>query len=232
MKRMTKYYYSFEEFLNNKSNWTDVLGVSNTATQAAVSNTLLTDYLIPRYSEGIVKITSQETPDYKSLKSKMSAWLNSTYPYYNKLITLYNSEENNLLNKLETISTDNRAVTKSGGNTNTLNSGAQHSESRENDTPQNGGNFNDDEHTSSISISDYNAYTNEYTFVYNNEKSQHSGTITTSIDPSTIMERLTEIREKYVNLYSEWSNEFRVFIYNPATFEDRNECGCIYYEED
>ena len=50
MKRMTKYYYSFEEFLNNKSNWTDVLGVSNTATQAAVSNTLLTDYLIPRYS--------------------------------------------------------------------------------------------------------------------------------------------------------------------------------------
>ena len=141
-------------------------------------------------------------------------------------------KEGYLLNKLETISTDNRAVTKSGGNTNTLNSGAQHSESRENDTPQNGGNFNDDEHTSSISISDYNAYKNEYTFVYNDEKSQHSGTVTTSIDPSTIMERLTEIREKYVNLYSEWCNEFRVFIYNPATFENRNECGCIYYEED
>ena len=229
MKYAISYYYTFDDFRQGKTRWADILGPSDAAS-AVISDTLLQDYLIPKYGDAIVKISSSETPDYTTLTSRIRGWLNATYPYYNILISLYQSQQSQLLKKLESITTDTRAYTKSGGSTNTTNSGPQHMTSRENDTPQNGGDWSDDEHTSSISISDTAAYTNTYDLVYNDEKTSHSGTIKTETDPSTVIDRLNEIRQKYVNLYEQWAESFSKFVYYPATYENKNEYGRIYYD--
>lgn len=229
----TKYYFTLNEIRGGILDWDYFLNESNTATQSSISTKLFTDYIIPRYDDAYIVISKDESVvwDGHTVQKKMLAWLNSTFPYYSKLIGLYENEELDLMKALETVSTDNRAITTSGGNTNTAVMGAQHSENRENDTPQNGGLFDDDNHTSNISTNDYNGYTNTYTLLYNNEKRQHSGNITTTTEPDTIINRLTEIREKYTNLYAEWADKFRIFIYHPATFEERNDYGWIYYED-
>ena len=59
---------------------------------------------------------------------------------------------------------------------------------RFNDTPQNSGDFSDDQHTSNIT------------------------TTTSSSNVGTMMQRLNEIEDKIKQLYLDWSNEFRKFI--------------------
>ena len=59
---------------------------------------------------------------------------------------------------------------------------------RFNDTPQNSGDFSDDQHTSNIT------------------------TTTSSSNVGTMMQRLNEIGDNIKQLYIDWSNEFRKFI--------------------
>ena len=59
---------------------------------------------------------------------------------------------------------------------------------RFNDTPQNSGDFSDDQHTSNIT------------------------TTTSSSNVGTMMQRLNEIEDNIKQLYIDWSNEFRKFI--------------------
>lgn len=59
---------------------------------------------------------------------------------------------------------------------------------RFNDTPQNSGDFSDDNHTSNIT------------------------TTTNSSNVGTMMQRLNEIEDNIKQLYIDWSNEFRKFI--------------------
>ena len=227
----TKYYHTFEKLVNDETSWKNILEVSNEATNAAISTTLLNDYVIPRYSDAIVMISEDETPEFKVIKKKMLAWLNSTYEYYSKIIPLYVAQESNLMNKLQTVISDSRTSEKTGSNSNTYSAGEQHSKVRENDTPQNGGDWSDDEHTSTLTVSDYDGYTNLNDATYQDSTSQ-TGNMTTSVDPDTIMARLHEIREKYVNLYQEWAEYFSIFVYYPADFENKNEYGFIYYTDE
>ena len=60
--------------------------------------------------------------------------------------------------------------------------------SRFNDTPQNGGNFSDDNHTTTITTGE------------------------SSMDGGTLLSRLNEIEDNLKRLYEDWSNEFRKFI--------------------
>ena len=58
-----------------------------------------------------------------------------------------------------------------------------------NDTPQDGGNFIDDDHVT------------------------NSTQTKTESDPNTIISRLTEVKNKYRDLYNDWLNDFvRTFI--------------------
>ena len=59
---------------------------------------------------------------------------------------------------------------------------------RFNDTPQNSGDFSDDQHTSNIT------------------------TTTNSSNVGTMMQRLNEIEDNIKQLYIDWSDEFRKFI--------------------
>ena len=228
MKFKTKYYHTLKDFRGDNNTWTNIIGYSSESTTSQTSLKLLQEFIIPRYEEGIIDITDTETTEYTYLKSKIYAWLNSTYPYYSKLISLYETEESKLMDKLTSETSRNLINTRSGGNTNTLRSGPQKSTTRENDTPQNGGYWEDDEHTSSISTSEYGAYTNTYDLVYNNQKIADTGTMTTEADPDTIINRLDDIRKKYINFYEKWCEDFRRFIYFPAEYEVRTPLGIKY----
>lgn len=74
----------------------------------------------------------------------------------------------------------------------TSTTGSNNSQTNFNDTPQNGGLWSDDKHTSTITL-------------LNGEN--HNDTTITS-DSGTIMARLKEIRDNLESLYDTWSNEF------------------------
>lgn len=74
----------------------------------------------------------------------------------------------------------------------TTSSGSSDSQTGFNDTPQNGGLWNDDKHTSTITLV--------------NGKNSNDTTVTA--DSGTIMSRLKEIRDNLESLYDTWSNEF------------------------
>ena len=107
---------------------------------------------------------------------KFSVIYNFTSDRYLTLLGLYEANKRNLMSKL----------------TNTSNNTTTH---RVNDTPQNGGDFYDDEHTSVY----------EQTVINNS----------TSIDPTTVMSRLAEIERDYMNVIADWANEFKSLFMAP-----------------
>ena len=107
---------------------------------------------------------------------------NFTSDRYLTLLDLYETQKRNLMSKLS----------------NTSSNSTTH---RVNDTPQNGGNFYDDEHTSVY----------EQTTISTNN----------TIDPTTVMSRLNEIQDKYANVIKDWVEEFNSLFIPPY-----NEWSC------
>ena len=81
--------------------------------------TLLNEYIWPEFYEEVVEVETIEVPDWANIEDqdiqlsdetrlktagKFYAWLNQTYPKYKKLISLYESQENDLLKQLESSS--------------------------------------------------------------------------------------------------------------------------------
>lgn len=102
--------------------------------------------------------------------NKLINTIERTKDYYLTLLNIYNNQKNNLLNQVKSISTNT---------------------TRFNDTPQNGGEFEDDRHTS------------EFTKVNNSIES----------DVNTMMYRINEIQKLYRNVMKDWIDEFeKLFI--------------------
>lgn len=119
---------------------------------------------------------SDNQPTYEettAVKAKFIRKLITTYDFtkdkYIYLLNLYGEQKSNLMNQLSTTVTVK-------------------SNHRVNDTPQNGGLWTDDKHTSAYE--------------------EGGSTTTTSADPKTIMERINEIQENYKNVLKKWCNEF------------------------
>ena len=80
--------------------------------------TLLNEYIWPEFYEEAVETETVVMPDWADIDGdlqlsdktrlrtggKFYVWINQTYPKYNKLITLYESQENDLLKQLESSS--------------------------------------------------------------------------------------------------------------------------------
>ena len=125
-------------------------------------------YIFPKYyKEFIYRHESEEFDPAVAVdvNGAIYTWLMATKDNYSYLIKTYENERENLLNQLKT-------TTRSTAS----------------DTPQEIGEWEDDEYISS-----------------------RSGT-TTSTDAGTLISRLDEIRRKITNIYEEWANEFREFI--------------------
>ena len=135
------------------------------------ANTCFRDYIWPRfYQEFVVYTDSDETEDFfeKFCKNKIGqiyAWWISSTEKYVLLIKNLTANKNKLLDDVKSASI-----------------------SRFNDTPQNSGDFSDDNHTSTVT------------------KTENSSNV------GTMMARLNEIEDNIKQLYIDWSDEFRKFI--------------------
>ena len=146
------------------------------------SNDLL-NLIVERYWDEYVLESEEEYPLNESLMgypdiqykvrrfiAKMFNIIQFTYPKYSVLLKAYDDERANLTAKLERI-TDGTAT------------------QRNNDTPQDGGDFSDDEHTSFIS--------------------QGKVDNTESWDSEPIIDRLDKISRLYHKVMEEWLDEFK-----------------------
>ena len=129
------------------------------------------NYIWPRfYQEVVIYVDSDEKDDLvqKFSKTKVGqifAWWKSSMEKYTMLIQNLENNKTKLLDDVKSSST-----------------------SRFNDTPQNSGDFSDDQHTSTVT------------------KTENSSNV------GTMMQRLNEIEDNIKQLYIDWSNEFRKFI--------------------
>ena len=134
--------------------------------------------IIARYYDDYAVMISEEDDTIPSLTwenispffNKLINTITRTKDYYLTLLNIYNNQKNNLLSQVKSISTNT---------------------TRFNDTPQNGGEFVDDNHTS------------EFTKVNNSIES----------DVNTMMYRINEIQKLYRNVMKDWVDEFeKLFI--------------------
>ena len=138
------------------------------------TNEMLTcfhDYIWPRfYQETIIYVDSDESEDFvkKFARTKVGqiiSWWLSSSEKYSMLIQNLEANKTKLLDDVKSSSI-----------------------ARFNDTPQNSGDFSDDQHTSTVTKTE------------------------SSTNVGTMMARLNEIEDNIKQLYIDWSNEFRKFI--------------------
>ena len=161
---------AFSTFLNDcldKVNFT----LFSVFAETDESQVCFREYIWPRfYNEAIIYTDLDENEDFleKFCKTKVGqifSWFKASTEKYSLLIQNLTNNKAKLLDDVKSSSV-----------------------ARFNDTPQNSGDFSDDQHTSNITTT---------------ENSSNAG---------TMMQRLNEIEDKIKQLYIDWSNEFRKFI--------------------
>lgn len=129
------------------------------------------NYIWPRfYQEAIIYVDSDESESFlekfcRTKAGQIMSWWQSSSEKYSMLIQNLSNNKTKLLDDVKSSSI-----------------------ARFNDTPQNSGDFSDDQHTSTVNKT---------------ENSSNAG---------TMMQRLNEIENNIKQLYIDWSNEFRKFI--------------------
>ena len=180
-----RHYYTLEEIFTTWSKAVlQALTTANTKTNPTYATAFepvinliydkYCDWAIGYIDKCIWDTTEPTTEEIGKIKEKFIRSFATIYQCtserYLKLLTLYNDTQNKLMEKL----------------TNTI---IENGSNRTNDTPQNGGTFEDDEHTSLYMSTDR--------------------TTTTTIDPETVIDRLDAIQNKYRNLLDDWVKEFK-----------------------
>ena len=148
--------------------------IYNEEANRAIASELTNKYLVPRYYNWAIgyydEVRNEEQAKTTVFKHFIYKWwmiLKGTFSKYAPLIKLYQEREATLLANIK-----------------------QTGISRYNDTPQDGGDWSDDQHTTNISTTE------------------------TSTEGATTAVRLAEVRAMWENLYSEWAVEFKgLFIW-------------------
>ena len=160
---------TFSAFLNNCL--TEAGYDITPSTEDVETITCFKNYIWPRfYQEAIIYADLDKNEDFveKFCRTKVGqimSWWQSSSEKYGLLIKNLNNNKTKLLDDVKSASI-----------------------SRFNDTPQNSGDFSDDQHTSTVT------------------KTENSSNV------GTMMARLNEIEDNIKQLYMDWSDEFRKFI--------------------
>ena len=147
------------------------LAIRTGGTETNEAITCFRDYIWPRfYKESVIYSDLGEKDGLiqkfaKTKAGQIMSWWQSSSEKYSILIQNFENNKQKLLDDVKSSSV-----------------------ARFNDTPQNSGDFSDDNHTSNIT------------------------TTTSSSNVGTMMQRLNEIEDNIKQLYIDWSNEFRKFI--------------------
>ena len=142
-----------------------------TATETNATMTCFRNYIWPRfYQEAIIYADLDENEDFvekfcRTKAGNIMSWWQSSSEKYSLLIQNLTANKTKLLDDVKSASI-----------------------SRFNDTPQNSGDFSDDQHASTVT------------------KTENSSNV------GTMMARLNEIEDNIKQLYMDWSDEFRKFI--------------------
>ena len=163
-------YSNFTTFINKclEEAGFDIIPVTTEITE---SEKCFREYIWPRfYQEAIIYADLDKNEDFleKFCRTKVGqimSWWTSSTEKYSLLIQNLEANKSKLLDDVKSASI-----------------------SRFNDTPQNSGDFSDDQHTSTVT------------------KTENSSNV------GTMMARLNEIEDNIKQLYIDWSNEFRKFI--------------------
>lgn len=158
-------------FVDTEGSYDDIYEIEE---NRAIASELTNQYLVPRYYnwaigyyDEVINEAQAERVVNKHFFYKWWMIMKSTFNKYAPLIKLYKEQEANLMASIK-----------------------QTGISRYNDTPQDGGDWSDDQHTTNISTTE------------------------TSTEGATTAVRLAEVRSMWENLYSEWAAEFKgLFIW-------------------
>lgn len=168
--------------------------------------------VLQRYAHHYFYIKDTEgisNPEAVAQFSRLMRLVDYTYPKYSTLLKLYEDNKSKLMDKLASLDSETHSTTQNEQHADIV---ADERKLKMNDTPQ----------TEDVN-SGFEA--DQYVSELHKEKSDHSqngnssitgsGSITRShsSDPTTIMERIAEIQNKYQNLMLKWLNEFdKLFI--------------------
>lgn len=173
-------------------------------------------------------ITDTQTPsaaDIAALKKKFIRKLITKYNFtkdrYIYLLNLYVEQKAHLMDRLNSVTQAEESGENETLTTRTDNLASSESTThRVNDTPQNGGTWTNDKHTSLYEEAGTNG-TNTGTQTTGVDGS-NSKTVNTTVssDPMTIMARINEIQDHYMNVLKNWCKEFdQLFIAPNNEFE-------------
>jgi len=167
--------YSIPDFLPSALMQTFNAGFTDTySTQLATPEVkrLWCDYIIPSYWNTYIcyvddydELVDTNQDIYYNIFARICAWMGQSSIEKIILINLYENQSSNLLSQLAQSSTTTNRV---------------------NDTPQEGGDYTDDDHTSNY----------------------QQTTSSVATDSGTLVARLDEIKRLYSNLFIEWAEEF------------------------
>lgn len=161
---------SFSSFIRTCL-YTANFAVPQALTETNEALTCFKSYIWPRfYQEFVIYTDSDEIENFvekfcSTKAGQIMAWWQSSSEKYSLLIQNLTANKTKLLDDVKSASI-----------------------SRFNDTPQNSGDFSDDQHASTVT------------------KTENSSNV------ATMMARLNEIEDNIKQLYIDWSNEFRKFI--------------------
>ena len=125
-----------------------------------------------------------------------------TYPKYNTLLSIYDTESSNLIDGINNSYTDTRSESTTG---------SSNGKNKFNDTPQtlNGSDLYDDEYASSISLNESEAESSlSSTFIH-----------TATDDVEILIDRLDKVQNKYQNLMKRWVDEFKDMFIMPVALD-------------
>ena len=230
-KGVTRYYYTFEQYCEANTSADSfpetfaalLSGNANLAkgskfneiTGNAYCSALLSNYLDPRHWKDVVRISETDLTDggtksiteasaedkkamFEETDYKLWFTLARTYDKYKALLAMYDAQLATLFDGVS--KTTYNAVTDAQ----TYNVGARTKTSRVNDTPQNGGDWDDDDHTSEITKDSDAAAVD----TANNVR-------TGSLDVSSpAYEKLDKIQNTIKSVYEDWAKEFEKCFYD------------------
>lgn len=153
------------------------------------------NYILPKYGDTYVWLIEDDgnyEKEFKSLLNSITAFVNSTSIKYSKLIDVYNSNKDKLMDKLQSVTSQSSSSSNSNINVNL-----------QNDVPgtENLNEYSFDESHTSMAYKDTNS-----------GSSSGSSSVNYSTDTLYIMDKLQNVKDKLVDIYNVWSDEFHKIL--------------------
>lgn len=175
------------------------------------------EYVFESEEEMLDPLNIQNYPDiyYKARRfiGRIMNLINYTYPKYSAILGAYAAQQSHLMDKLQKII--DGEINNSGYQTHEVSSTTSDTR-RDNDTPQDGGNFDDDNHTSFIS----EGAGSSSGLTTRRDGLKMENDVTESWDTEPIIERLDKVQRLYQKTMEKWLDEFSILFIDGGNYHE------------